>query len=350
MRQNSERSSKPALLSREEIALLGLFALTVAVMGHLNPAFLHPDNLLEMSRFFVETGLVALAMTPIIITGGIDLSVGSMVGLCVVVMGLAWRHLHVGPGVGLALGMAVGAVAGLGNGAFVAWVRVPPLIVTLATMALYRGLALGLGASSPVSDFPQSYYELGQSYYTVLGVMQVPQQLPVFIIVLALVAIVLHRTVFGRYVYAIGHNERGAWFAGVPVARTKLLLYVFSGLMAGLAGAIFLSRVATAKADAGTLMELDAITVCVLGGVSITGGRGTVLGSLLGLLIVSSLVRGLTMARVPFEDQKIILGAVLIVAAFVHQMVGARGTKRTKERRVDHEDAKSRGTTTADSG
>ena len=313
----------------QEGALFGLLAIALVVMAALNADFFKLDNLLEMSRFFVETGLIALAMTAIIISGGIDLSVGAIVGLAVVAMGLAWKLWHVPPMVGVAIGMAVGAVAGLINGAFVAWVRVPPLIVTLATMALFRGVALGLGSTSaPVSDFSSNYYDLGQGYYTVLGCLKVPQQLPVFLVFLALAAVALHRTVLGRYVYAIGHNERGAWFAGVPVSRVKVILYVFSGIMCGLAGAIFLSRVATAKADAGTLMELDVITVCVLGGVSISGGRGSILGTVLGLLIVSSLVRGLMMARVPMEDQKIILGVVLIVAAIVHQIGAAQARRK----------------------
>lgn len=310
--------------SREDWALLGLLVATVAVVTALRPAFLHPDNLLEMSRFFVETGLIALAMTPIIITGGIDLSVGSIVGLSVVVMGLAWRLGHVPPGLGIAVGLATGLACGLTNGLFVARLRLPPLVITLATMALFRGLALGLGANAPVSDFPVSYYDLGQSYYTTLGGLQVPQQLPVLLVVLVFAGIALHRSVLGRYVYAIGHNERAAWFAGVPVARVKLALYAFSGLMSGLAGAVYLSRVATAKADAGTLMELDVITVCVLGGVSISGGRGSLGGTMLGLLIVSSLVRGLTLARVPFEGQKIALGVVLLVAAVVYQLLQRR--------------------------
>lgn len=311
----------------DELPIFVVLVVTVVVMGVLNPTFLHADNLLEMSRFFVETGLIALAMTPIIITGGIDLSVGSMLGLSVVAMGMAWQGLYLPPMANLAVGLAVASIAGLANGAFVAYVRMPPLIVTLATMALYRGIALGVGAHSPVSDFTTDYYNLGQAYYTVLGIIQIPQQLPILLVAVVAVAIVLHHTVFGRHVYAIGHNERAAWFAGVPVARTKLILYTFAGLMAGLAGAVFMSRVATAKADAGTLMELDVITVCVLGGVSIYGGRGTILGTILGLLVVSTLVRGLTLARVPFEDQKIVLGAVLITAAIVQYIVSARAQK-----------------------
>jgi len=315
------------LVAREELPIFGLLVITMVMMGALNPRFFEAENLLEMSRFFVEAGVIALAMTPVIISGGIDLSVGSMVGLCVVAMGLGWRYLQLPPGLDMALGLAVGALAGLVNGLFVAWVRVPPLIVTLATMALYRGLALGLGARSPVSDFPPAYYDLGQAYYTVLGRLQIPQQLPIFVVLAAAAWVALHRTVPGRHVFAIGHNERAAWFAGVPVARTKVALYVLSGLMSALAGGIFLSRVATAKADAGALMELDVITVCVLGGVSISGGRGTIPGTILGLLVIGSLVRGLTLGRVPFEDQKIILGAVLITAAIAQQVFAARKTR-----------------------
>lgn len=324
------------LLSGDEWMLLGLLVATMLVMGGLNRAFFTADNLLEMSRFFVETGLIALAMAPIMITGGIDLSVGSILGLCVVVIGLAWKHLHLPPGAALAVSMAVGGLAGLGNGLFVAVVRVPALIVTLATMALYRGLALGLGASAPVSDFTTNYYDLGQAYYTVLGAVQVPQQFPIFVVLAVLAAVVLHRTVFGRGVHAIGHNERAAALAGVPVARTKLVLYTAAGVLCGLAGAIFCSRVATAKADAGTLMELDVITVCVLGGVSTSGGRGSILGAILGLLIVSSLVRGLTLAQVPFEDQKIVLGFVLALAAIAYQ-VRASVASRSRRPAREHE-------------
>ena len=323
-------------LGPEESAVLALLVLTFCLMGALNPRFFEPNNILEMSRFFVETGLIALAMAPIIITGGIDLSVGSMMGLSVVVMGMGWRHLGLPPGLDVLLGLAAGGLAGLVNGLFIARAKIPPLIVTLATMALYRGIALGLGARAPVSDFPPAYYELGQAYYTLLGVVQIPQQLPLLIILGLLTAAVLQRTVFGRWVYAVGHNERAAWFAGIPVPNVRLVLYTFSGLMSALAGAVFLSRVATAKADAGTLMELDVITVCVLGGVSIYGGRGSILGAVLGLLVVSSLVRGLTLARVPFEDQKIILGAVLLVAAAAQHFLAQRVAARRASASVRH--------------
>lgn len=316
-------------ISREDWALLALLVATVATVSLLRPAFLRPDNLLEMSRFFVETGLIALAMTPIIITGGIDLSVGSIVGLSVVAMGLAWRLGQAPFGLSLPIGLATGLACGLGNGLLIARLRLPPLIVTLATMALYRGLALGLGANAPVSDFPTAYCDLGQSYYALPAGLQLPQQLPVLLVVVVFTWIALHRSVTGRHVFAIGHNERAAWFAGVPVARVKLALYAFSGLMSGLAGAIYLSRVATAKADAGTLMELDVITICVLGGVSISGGRGGIPGTVLALLIVSSLVRGLTLARVPFEDQKIVLGLVLLVAAVIYQLIQRRAGRTT---------------------
>lgn len=319
-------------VGREDGALLGLLIVTIVAVSLLRPAFLRPDNLLEMSRFFVEVGLVALAMTPIIITGGIDLSVGSILGLSVVAMGLAWRMGHCSLALALPLGLATGLACGLGNGLLIARLRLPPLIVTLATMAAYRGIALGLGANAPVSDFPLAYCDLGQSYYTLPGGLQLPQQLPILLVVAAFAWIALHRSVLGRYVYAVGHNERGAWFAGVPVARVKLALYAFSGLMAALAGAIYLSRVGTAKADAGTLMELDAVTICVLGGVSISGGRGGIPGTLLALLIVSSLVRGLTLARIPLEDQKIVLGLVLLVAAVIYQLVQS-GAQRLRPKR-----------------
>ncbi|MGQ9524954.1 MAG: ABC transporter permease [Armatimonadota bacterium] len=293
----------------KEALLVVVLAAVIAAMSAMSPRFLTPYNQLEMTRHFVEIGLIALPMTLVIITGGIDLSVGSILGLSAVVLGYCWRHWHISIWACSAAAICVGAFAGAANGAMVAWARIPPLIVTLATLAIYRGLALGISQAQPVFDYPEAFYLLGQGY---VGPM--PMQLLIFVLAAAVVGCVLALTKHGRAIYAIGASEEAARLSGTPVSTAKLLLYTFSGLMAGLAAVVYVSRVSTAKADAGLGYELDVISAVVLGGTSVSGGEGSVVGTVLGLLIISSLRNGLTLAGNPAEIQAVIIGSLLIAA------------------------------------
>ena len=224
-----------------------------------------------------EVGLVAMPMTLIIVTGGIDLSVGSVFGLCAILLGVFWQNLGLPLPLAIALTLVVGGLAGAFNGWFITRVGVPPLIMTLATLALFRGLAEGISQARSVRGYPDWFFQLGQG-----EVMGVPTQLWLLLAVILLSAVVLATTTFGRALYAIGHNQLAARFSGIPVDRMKLLIYTFSGLMAGLAGVIFVSRVSTTRSDMGTGLELDVIAAVVLGGTSIFGGTGTILGTVLG--------------------------------------------------------------------
>lgn len=306
-------------LLRREMLLLGLLGLSGFAMSLLSDKFLTLQNLLDMTRHFVEIGLLALPMTLIIITAGIDLSVGSMVGLCAVILGFAWDRWHLTLGSAAALTLLTGLLAGMGNGLLIAGVRIPALIVTLATMAIYRGLADGISQARRVSDFPESFFFLGQGY-----VGPFPTQLVLFAFLAALTALALARTGFGRALYALGSNEETARLSGLPVARLKAGVYAFSGLLAGLAALVYVSRVSTAKPDAGLGLELDVITAVVLGGTSIAGGEGSILGSVLGLSLLSVLRRGLTLANFPMEGQAVLLGALLIGAVWLDRLVRRR--------------------------
>jgi rhamnose transport system permease protein len=309
---NKAASPRFSFLVTRYSSLVGLLILVWAVMGRLSPIFLEPENLLEMTRHMVEVGLVALPMTLVILTAGIDLSPGSAMGLASVILGLAWRG---GLPIVLAAGAAVlAAVAcGIVNGVLIARARLPALIVTVATLAIYRGLALGLGRGGDVSGYPESFYLLGQSY--VGG--RVPAQTVLFGVLAALTALFLNRTAAGRSLRAVGANEAGARLSGVRVERYHLLVYTLTGLMGGLAAIVYASRVSTAKADAGTGLELDAITAVVLGGTSIAGGEGGIGGTVLGLLLITSLTYGLTLARVPSDRQAVLLGLILIAAVWL---------------------------------
>jgi|YNPNPStandDraft_1061719.scaffolds.fasta_scaffold16335_4 rhamnose transport system permease protein len=305
-------------IGKEAVLAAVLVGVSVC-MAALSPRFLSIQNLLEMTRHFVEIGLMALPMTLIIITAGIDLSVGSIMGLCAVILGWCWERCGLGIWFAVCAACASGCLAGLVNGVLVAFGRIPPLIVTLATMAIYRGLALGISQGRPVFSYPESFYVLGQGY-----IGPVPVQLMVFAACAVGVGMVLAYTRFGRAIYAIGASEETARLSGTPVKTAKLLLYGFSGLMAGLAAVVYVSRVSTAKADAGLGYELDVISAVVLGGTSVSGGEGSVLGTVLGLLTISALRNGLTLAGSPAEVQAVIIGSLLVFAVGLDSLLRRR--------------------------
>ena len=297
------------LPNAEWVLLLVLLAEAVG-FGLAHPRFLTLDNGFEIARLAAEVGLLAFGLTFVIKTGGIDLSVGSMMGLTAVTLGGAWS---LGLPIWLAalLAVALGGAGGALHGLLITRLRVPPLIVTLGTFSLYRGLAEALtGGSVSYTGFPASFLALGQSYLA----GWLPVQLVVVGLLFMLLWVLLQRTVFGRELGVIGHNPGGARFAGVSVASVTTRAYVLCGVCAALAGVIYVSRIGQAKADAGLGYELTAIAAVVLGGTSINGGRGTLHGTLLGLLCLIVLQNGLRLAGQPSEIAGLLTGAVLIVA------------------------------------
>jgi ribose/xylose/arabinose/galactoside ABC-type transport system permease subunit len=310
-------SAATAVLRRlrfsREVVLLGVLIALVVVMTLLDPLFLSPTTLLNTSRFFVEVGLMALGMTLIIITGGIDLSVGSNLGLVSVAVGFSYAAGLPLP-LAILFGLVVGVAAGFFNSVFITFLDLHPLVVTLGTFALFQGLAYGLSNADAVSDFPAWFAYFGQAY---LG--PVPGQLILFVVAVAVVWVILSRTSFGRYVYAIGNNEEAARFSGVPIRRVKIALYSGTGLLVAMAAVIYTSRVYTARADTGLGLELGVISAVVLGGASIYGGSGTIGGTVLGVLIIATLQNGLILAGVPSTWQLFILGVLLLVAVFLNE-------------------------------
>jgi rhamnose transport system permease protein len=242
-----------------------------------------------------------------------------VLGLCAIVVGYAWKNLGLPLPLAMALAFAVGTFAGFVNGWFITRVRVPPLIMTLATLAFYRGLAEGISQARSVRGYPDWFFQLGQG--EVLGV---PSQLWILVVAVVVVAVLLARTPFGRSLYAIGHNETGARFSGIPVDRYKLLIYTFSGAMAGLAGLIFVSRVSTTRSDMGTGLELDVIAAVVLGGTSIFGGTGTILGTMLGVVMIQLLKNGLALTGVKGDATIVVIGTVLILSILLTNFIQRR--------------------------
>jgi rhamnose transport system substrate-binding protein len=306
----------PRLAAREDgmtngewILLMALLA-QVLVFTAIAPQFLTVANVFEVLRVSVELGLLAIALTPVIVSGGIDLSVGAMMGLSAVVFGAASRDWQLGIAAAALLALLVGAAGGALNAVLVSRLELPPLIVTLGSLSLFRGIAEGLThAAVNYTDFPRSFLALGQGY--LWGVL--PAQLPIFIAAFAAYTILLHRSVLGRALYAIGFSPAGARYAGIPVQRRVGLVYLLSGLMASVAAIVYVAHMGQARSDAGTGYELDAITAVVLGGTSVFGGRGTLWGTLLGLLALSVLRNGLQLAALPSELAGVMTGTLLLV-------------------------------------
>lgn len=268
------------------------------------------DSQFDILRHSVEIGLLALAMTPIILTGGIDLSVGSTLGLCAVIFGKLWQDAGLPPWLAGILTLGFGAMVGGLNAGLIARLRLPPLIVTLGTFSLFRGLAEALTrGTTTYTGFPPSFLSLGQG-----RIAGLPTQGWIFLLVTIGVWLLVHRTVFGRSFRAIGFSPEGSRYAGIPVERRIAFVYVLAGIIAALAGIIYTARLGQAKADAGMGYELYAITAVVLGGTSIFGGIGSVHGTLLGVAAIAVLTKGLIYARQPQEVGGILTGALLLLA------------------------------------
>ncbi len=296
----------------------GLFLLLLVELGGLGvavPGYLDPGSLLDTSRTFIETGILALGMTFVIVSGGIDLSVASLLALVSVAMGLSYRAGLPLPAAML-LGVATGVAGGLLNGAAVAYLGLHPFVVTLATMAIYRGGAYAISNAAAVSDFPPWFTSIGQSYFA--GGL-VPAQLPVLVVAAVACWLLLDRTTFGRRVYAIGANELATRFSGVSVERVKLAVYGLMGGLVAIAAIIQTARVSTARANASMGLELPVIAMVVLGGTKITGGAGTILGTVLGVLSLAYLQDGLVSAGIRNDWGLVIVGGFLILGVLANE-------------------------------
>lgn len=313
MRKGNLFSKGEGVLLLALIVLIGLFAVL------LPGTFLTVTNAFEVIRFSVELGLLALALTPILIAGGIDLSVGSALGLCAVIFGLTAHTGRMPILVAVVITLVLGCICGVVNAVLITSFRLPALIVTLGTYSLYRGLAQGItrGAVS-YTGFPARFLSLGQGYF----LRVVPVQLPIFVVVIIAYTVLVHRSVIGRALYAIGLNKEGARYAGVPTQRYEALIYVLSGLLASIAAIVFVAHLGLAKADLGTGYELGAITAVVLGGTSVFGGRGTIHGTLLGLFFLSVLQNGIHLLALPSELTGVLSGVLLLAIVSADRIRG----------------------------
>ena len=308
--------TRAKLLLRHETMLLAVLLIEWFYFNSVGPRFGSLDNTFDILRHSCEIGLLALVMTPIILTGGIDLSVASLLGLCAILFGKLWHDAGLPLWLAGICTLGIGGVAGGLNALLITQLRLPPLIVTLGTYSLFRGIAEAITHGVVTyTDFPPSFLFLGQDRW--LGM---PAQMPIFIAVAAGIWLLVHRMIYGRSFRAIGFAPEAARYSGIPVERRVGFLYVLAGMVAALAAIIYTARLGHAKADAGTGYELFAITAVVLGGTSIFGGTGSVHGTLLGVAAIAVLNNGLVHARQPREVAGMLTGVLLVLALAISAM------------------------------
>ncbi|MBM7702501.1 ABC transporter permease subunit [Metabacillus iocasae] len=298
--------------------LLGLIILVV-IVSVLNPSFLEPLNLLNLLRQVAINALIAFGMTFVILTGGIDLSVGSILALSSALMaGMIVSGID--PILAILIGCLLGAGMGAVNGLLITKGKMAPFIATLATMTIFRGLTLVYTDGNPITGLGDSYlFQLfGRGYFLGIPVPAITMMLS-----FAVLWVILHKTPFGRKTYAIGGNEKAAIISGIKVPRVKIMIYSLAGLLAALAGAILTSRLNSAQPTAGTSYELDAIAAVVLGGTSLSGGRGLIVGTLIGALIIGTLNNGLNLLGVSSFFQMVVKGVVILIAVLIDRKKSA---------------------------
>jgi len=298
----------------------GSLTLIICILSALEPdTFLTTENLLNILRRSSVNGIIAIGMTSVIISAGIDLSVGSMLALAGMVG--AYTMIAIGGSdpqgsalvVGTALGVVVGIICGLVNGVLITKLKLQPFIVTLGTMSVFRGISYVMNNGQPYNV--PSYKYLGEGI--VLGV---PISVVIFGVIIAITGFLLRYSRLGRYTYAIGSNRVAAFHAGVNVDRNLIYIYTFTGLLVGIAAMIATSRTVSAQPTAGIALELDIIAAVVIGGASLAGGRGTITGTITGTLLISVLRNGCTLLGISTHVQLIVIGLIIILAVAVDQL------------------------------
>ncbi|MBN2051053.1 MAG: ribose ABC transporter permease [Spirochaetales bacterium] len=308
----TEKNSRTALFLARYGAWIVLLVLIIAMSISSN-TFLTLPNIMNVARQVSINAIIAAGMTFIIITAGIDLSVGSLVALtgCVAMLIIEATGSSL---LGLAAGILLGGLAGGFNGTLVAWAKIPPFIVTLAGLTIYRGIALIITGGSPIIRFEGGFRYLGQG--VLLGV---PVPVLIMVLVILIMHLVLTRTPFGAHVYSVGGNEEASRLSGIKVALVKCKVYIIGGMLTGLAGMVLMGRLSSAQPNTGEGFELDAIAAVILGGTSLMGGRGTIWGTLVGALIIGILNNGFNLLSVDAHFQLVAKGIIILLAVLLDQ-------------------------------
>lgn len=306
-------SIKKQFKENQNLGTIAALIILIVFVSVLNPAFLQVNNLLNLMRQLIINGFIALGMTFVILTGGIDLSVGSTLAFTSAIFaGLLQNGMNTG--LAIVITLALGLALGLINGLLITKGKLAPFIVTLATMTIFRGLTLvymdGRPISGPKDNFAFQFLGKGQ-------VFGIPFQVILFLIVYIVLSTLLNKTSHGRKIFAVGGNEKASFISGIKIDKVKVLVYVISALMAVVSGLVLTSRLNSAQPTAGSAYEMDAIAAVVLGGTSMTGGSGSLTGTLIGILILGVLNNGLNLLGVSSFYQQIVKGVVILIAVLI---------------------------------
>lgn len=316
MRVELNRLNIRSILTEYGIAVA--FILELILFAVLSPYFLTAENLLNVSLQTSITAIIAVGMTFVILTAGIDLSVGSIVALAGVLTTGALK-LDVPPvlvyPIAIGIGLLFGVVSGASAGVFVTKFNITPFIVTLALMTIWRGLAFVVTQGRPIWELPEGFAYLARG-----RILEIPIPTIIMIVVFAIAHFVLTRTRFGRYVYAVGGNPEAARLAGIKTNRILMEVYIISGFLSALSGVLLASRVNSGQPNSGLMYELDVIAAVVVGGTSLFGGRGTVIGTLIGSLLIGVLRNGLNLMDVESYIQQVIVGVVILLAVMMDRL------------------------------
>jgi ribose transport system permease protein len=291
-----------------EVVLLTVLTSSFGGDTVFESTFLNWSNLSQVIRALSFIAIMAVGVAPVIITGGIDLSVGSILGFSGVVVAVLLSS-GVGMTVAIIVGLLAGILSGLANGLMITEAKLPPFIATLGIMSIARGLAFALTGGETIRNLPPEFLVLGQG-----GILNIPIPILIMVIFAIVVGYLLKATTWGRYVYAIGGNEEAALYSGVSVRWMKIVVYTLCGFAAGIAGVLFTARFGVGQSTAGLGYELDVIAAAVIGGVSLSGGRGTILGTILGSLLMGILRNGLVLLNVSAYWQQVAIGLVILLA------------------------------------
>ena len=297
-----------------ELTTVIALIILMAVITIINSNFLTANNLLNLLLQVTSNALIAFGMTFVILTGGIDLSVGSILALSsALTAGLLGSGMPVT--LAILISLILGCILGMMNGLLISYGKLAPFIVTLATMTIFRGATLVYTNGNPITKGLSDtflFQFLGQGY-----IVGIPFPVIIMFIVFIVLYVLLHKTAFGKSVYAIGGNEKAAYISGVKLNKVKIIIYSISGIMASISGLIITSRLSSAQPTAGASYEMDAIAAVVLGGTSLSGGKGRILGTLIGALIIGVLNNGLNIIGVSAFGQQVVKGVVILIAVLI---------------------------------
>jgi ribose transport system permease protein len=312
-----------------KFGILMVLIFLIIIFSILSSAFFTVSNLINVARQVAMIGISAVGMTLVILTGGIDLSVGSVIALTSVTTAIAMATYKIHPVIAVVIGLLIATAVGFINGLIVTRFKIPPFICTLGMMTGTRGLSYILTGGLPVYNFPETFSVIGKGYFLII---------PIPVIIMAVVFIfgwfVLNKSSFGRYLYAIGGNAEASRLSGIKINKNLIMAYVFSGFFTGIAGIVTLSRISSGQPSAGNNFELDVITAVVLGGISIAGGEGRFIGVIYGVLIMGVLSNGMVLMNLYDYYQMVVKCIVLLLAVGFDQYAKSSVTKLPRENKI----------------